>query len=62
MESSTILFLLSGAFFYIINMGICAIIHSERGTRGPEGFFDFIRLTFLPYVLYCLLFDKTKLD
>jgi len=40
--------------FYLGQMLCCAIMHHMWHTRLPEGVWDFIKLTFLPYVLYKL--------
>lgn len=39
---------------YLVQMLCCLIIHHMMHTRLPEGVWDFIKLTFLPYVLYKL--------
>jgi len=31
------------------------------GSRDPKNFIDFCKLYFLPYLLYCLIFNKNKL-
>lgn len=46
-----LIFTLVFILFYAAQMIICCVIHSVRATRIPTGFIDFIKLTFLPYVL-----------
>lgn len=41
---------------------VSALIHASRPSRIPHNMFDFLKLTFLPYVLYCLIFNKKSLD
>lgn len=37
-------------------------INGVRGSRLPESVVDFMKLTFAPYVIYCVLFDSEALD
>jgi hypothetical protein len=41
-------------FIYLIQSLICSITHICNNTRDPKGFIDFLKLTFLPYVLFNL--------
>ena len=37
---------------YLLNMIICASYHYTNATRGPRNTLDFMKLTFLPYVIF----------
>lgn len=37
---------------YILQLLVCTVIHISILTRIPKGPIDFLKLTFLPYVLY----------
>jgi len=39
---------------YLVQMIVCCVIHARHGSRIPNGVWDFIKLMFLPYVLYKL--------
>ncbi len=39
------------ALFYLLQMSASCIFNIYNETRGPQSAFDFIKLTFLPYVL-----------
>jgi len=45
---------------YLINLFICGIINMFNLTRIPNSFKDFIKLTFLPYLLAHLKEVKYK--
>lgn len=47
---------------YLAQMFICSLIHIINNTRIPAGLVDFLKLTFLPYVVYCLWANKDKLN
>ncbi len=49
MEAITII--LYVMVLYLFQVWICAIINLINGTRFPISVFDFIKLTFLPYVI-----------
>ena len=46
---------------YFVCCWIACGIHMRRDSRAPTGVFDFIRMTFLPYVWFCL-WRKKGLD
>ena len=37
---------------YLLNMLICTFYHIINATRSPRNIWDFIKLTFLPYVIF----------
>ena len=39
---------------YVVQLVGCIVFHIMKGTRLPKGVWDFLKLTFLPYVLYKL--------
>ena len=45
---------------YILQFMLCCVIHLKLNTRNPRGEIDLIKLTFLPYVLYCVIFDRNS--
>lgn len=45
-------------FIYWINMTICAIYHAFNNSRNPKSVWEFVKMTFLPWVL--LNSDKLK--
>ncbi len=48
--------------FYLFQVWICSIIHVWIGSRIPKNiFWDLIKLTFLPYIIFVLITDKNKL-
>jgi hypothetical protein len=47
--------------FWFLQVLISSIINLSIPTRIPKNIFDFLMLTFLPYVIYCLLFNKSLL-
>jgi hypothetical protein len=47
---------------YLLQAMIAASINIKRPTRIPNSTWDFIKLTFAPYVIYCRLFNDKKLD
>lgn len=48
--------------FFIGCYGLLACsINAIACTRIPESFKDFLLLMFIPYVVYCLFFDRDKL-
>lgn len=53
---SDIIFIMFGV--YLLNIVICAFINSHNSTRLPRDLVDFLKLTFLPYVLFNL--EKIK--
>ena len=44
--------LLNIIIIYTTQMLICTIIHIINATRVPTSIFDFLKLTFLPYVIF----------
>ena len=40
---------------YLLNMCICSIYHIINATRNPRNTWDFIKLTFLPYVIFMII-------
>ncbi len=37
---------------YGVNVMFCALYHSHHVTRRPNSLWDFIKLTFAPYLIY----------
>lgn len=37
---------------------VCAVIHFINGTKIPDSVKEFLGLIFLPYVIYCLFFNR----
>ena len=40
---------------YLLNMLICTFYHIINATRSPRNTWDFIKLTFLPYVIFMII-------
>lgn len=58
----TIVLILIVLFVWCIQ-ALCAVwLNILYCTRPPRSVFDFFRLTFFPYVLYCYLYDTKLLD
>lgn len=53
-----LMIIVHGVLFYSIQAQVCVSIHILRRTRFAGGFFDFLKLTFLPYVLFKLIIKK----
>lgn len=47
---------------YMISVAISCFINSNNSTRIPRGVGDLVKLTFLPYVVYCMTYDRDKLN
>ena len=37
---------------YFVQVLVCTSYHIIKGTRDPSNLLDFIKLTFLPYIIY----------
>lgn len=61
-NTHTIEIIISIILIYGLSMLISAGINILVNTRVPCSFLDFMKLTFLPYVLYCCFFNKDELD
>lgn len=46
---------------YLVSVLVAAGLNIIIGTRIPLGFTDFMKLTFLPYVVYYAIYDKERL-
>ena len=46
---------------YFAQMGMCVPFHALNNSRISKDWVDFIKLTFLPYVLYYYYKDPNKL-
>ena len=57
METFIIVFLL-----WLSQAIIAALINMYNYIPTPKNFIDFLRLTFAPYVIYCAIFNKKKLE
>uniref|UniRef100_A0A6M3ITN0 Uncharacterized protein n=1 Tax=viral metagenome TaxID=1070528 RepID=A0A6M3ITN0_9ZZZZ len=47
--------------FYLSTCMVACFIHIANKSRTETGYIDLLKLTFLPYVIYCLVWDKEKL-
>ena len=47
---------------WAIQAYISGTINECNSTRTPTGIFDFFRLTFLPYILFCKIFKSNLLN
>lgn len=47
---------------YLVQALVAVIMNLVIHTRNPRSFIDGLKLTILPYVLYCGVFDRKKLD
>lgn len=55
------MFIANLVLIYLLQVLLACIINLDVGTRIPTSLFDFIKLTFFPYVLYQRIKDKSKL-
>lgn len=46
---------------YFTFVSITGFMNAINATRIPNSMWDMIKLTFFPYVVYCLLFNRSKL-
>ena len=47
--------------FYLSTCMVSCFIHVVNKSRAETGYIHLLKLTFLPYVIYCLVWDKEKL-
>jgi len=54
--------ILISILLWAVQAFVAGIINEDNSTRIPTGIFDFFRLTFLPYIIFCKIFKSNLLN